>query len=102
MAGALCIRWLLLLVVFKIGVLGDLIVKLRICVVALFDIICCGGLEVVLCVLGVRFAAVGFGGLICWFVLLGVCVVGLVCWCLGALRIGLLVVLVVVGCGMTC
>lgn len=50
---------------FKIGVLGDLIVKLRICVVALFDIICCGGLEVVLCVLGVRFAAAGFGRLIC-------------------------------------
>lgn len=50
---------------FTIDVLGDLIVKLRICVGALFDIICCGGLEVVLCVLGVRFVAVGFGGLTC-------------------------------------
>lgn len=44
---------------FKIGVLGGLIVKLRICVVALFDIICCGGLEVVLCVLGVRLPLLG-------------------------------------------
>lgn len=86
---------------FKIGVLGDLIVKLRICVVALFDIICCGGLGVVLC------SRCAFCRCWVWRVDLLICVVGcLCCWfgllVFGALRIGLLVVLVVVGCGVTC